>query len=282
MCDTLIETNHTYDFFVNWAKVTNNRNAFKYEVALLKSLRNSSKPTSDFEKLISRYPEVVKVIPILLACRDGIMKVLDSIEPVIQYKNYNFSKKSYNSNEIKDIVKFTEKTGLLNMLCKMESATDYLLGVEVGIDTNARKNRSGDFLEKMVEEIILKQKKQNPALIFEKQKKFSYIEDKYNLAIPSVLSNRKFDWVIINNSKAINIETNFYSGTGSKPSEIVDSYVYRGKVLSSSGWKFAWLTDGEGWKKMRNPLRNGVDNIDYTLNVNLLRKGALEKIITLR
>jgi len=54
LCDTLIETNHTYDFFVNWTKVAQNRDIFKYEVALLKSLRNSSNPVADFRKLLGR------------------------------------------------------------------------------------------------------------------------------------------------------------------------------------------------------------------------------------
>ena len=84
ICDalnnTLIQTNYTYNFFVNWTKVTKNRDAFKYEIALLKSLKNSTNPTNDFRELLAKYPEVVRVIPILLACRDGLIKVLNSIE----------------------------------------------------------------------------------------------------------------------------------------------------------------------------------------------------------
>ena len=69
LSDTLIETNYTYDFFVNWSKVTKNRDAFKYEVALLKSLKNSSKAVGDLRNLLTKYPEIIKVIPLLLACR---------------------------------------------------------------------------------------------------------------------------------------------------------------------------------------------------------------------
>ena len=282
LCDTLIETNRTYDFFVNWTKVVQNRDIFKYEVALLKSLRNSSTPITDFQKLLRRYPEVAKVIPILLACRDGIIKVLNSIEPVIQYRSFDFSKRRYDGKEIDDIVQFTQKTGLLDMLCKMESATDYLLGVEVGLDTNARKNRSGLFLEKMVKEVIADLVGRNPDFVWVEQKNFKYIESEFDVAIPPALRNRKFDHVVINKGKATNIEINFYGGTGSKPSEIVSSYINRGEVLSSTGWKFVWLTDGEGWKSMRNSLRVGVENIDYVINAYLLRKGLLEKIILAR
>lgn len=279
LCDTFIETNHTYDFFVNWTKVAQNRNTFKYEVALLRSLQKSSNPTTDFRNLLGRYPEVIKVIPILLACREGIIKVLNSIEPDIEYKIFDFSKGSYGPEEIERVVQFTQKTGLLDMLCQMESATDYLLGVEVGLDTNARKNRSGLFLEKMVKEVIQDLTYRNPNFVCVEQKNFGYIENKYNVSIPSTLRNRKFDYIVINNSKATNIEVNFFGGTGSKPGEIVSSYINRGEVLSSAGWKFVWLTDGEGWKAMRNSLHVGVEHIAYVINAYFMRKGLLEKII---
>lgn len=279
LSDTLIETNHTYDFFVNWSKVAQNRDTFKYEVALLKSLRNSSSPATDLGNLLSRYPEVVKVIPILLACRDGIIKVLNAIEPDIQYKSFNFSKNAYSAEELEDIVEFTQKTGLLDMLCQMESATDYLLGVEVGLDTNARKNRSGLFLEKMTREVIEDLVARNPNIKWVEQKNFRYVESEFNIAIPPSLRDRKFDHVVIDKGKATNIELNFYGGTGSKPGEIVSSYINRGEVLSSVGWKFVWLTDGEGWKSMQNSLRVGIEYIGYVINAHFLRKGLLEKII---
>lgn len=279
LSDTLIETNYTYDFFVNWDKANKNRDTFKYEVALLKSLKNSSNPVNDFRDLMTKYPEVIKVIPVLLACRDGIIKVLNSIETGLQYKIFNFSKRTYEAKEIADIVDFTKNTGLLDMLCKMESAIDYLLGVEVGLDTNARKNRSGTFLEKMVSEILNELSSRNKDLIIIEQKTFGYVESKYNIRIPSNLKDRKFDYAVINKNQATTIEVNFYSGTGSKPSEIVSSYSDRNRELKSAGWKFVWLTDGQGWKKMQRPFHIGIDNIDYVINAQLLRQGILKKII---
>jgi len=280
LSDTLIETNYTYEFFVNWSKVTKNRDAFKYELALMKSLKNCSNPVSDFRDLLKKYPEVIKVIPILLACRDGLLKVLNSIETGLQYQTFDFSKKKYDAKEIDDIVKFTKNTGLLNILCQMDSAIDYLLGVEVGLDTNARKNRSGLFLERMVTETLGELSARNSGLVFVEQKSFGYVEDKYNVKIPATLRNRKFDYAVINKGKATNIEVNFYSGTGSKPGEIISSYINRGEVLLSAGWKFVWLTDGIGWKNMKNPLRVGIENMDYVINSYYLRKGLLEQIIT--
>ncbi len=135
---------------------------------------------------------------------------------------------------------------------------DYLQGVEVGLDTNARKNRSGLFLEKMVIEVIIDLIARKPDIKWLEQKNFKYLETEFGISIPPPLRNRKFDHVVIRKGKATNIEVNFYGGTGSKPGEIVSSYINRGEVLSAAGWKFVWLTDGEGWKSMQNPLRTGI------------------------
>ena len=131
----------------------------------------------------------------------------------------------------------------------MDSTSDYLLGVEVGLDTNARKNRSGLFLETLVDETLRELSSRHPNLVVINQKTFGYVEEKYDIIIPPTLRDRKFDFAIINQGKATTIEVNFYSGTGSKPSEIVSSYINRGEVLAAAGWKFVWLTDGMGWKK---------------------------------
>jgi len=280
LTDTLIKTNYTYDFFVNWDKVINHTEKYKYQLALLQSMNNSKNPAKDFRELIVKYPEVIRVIPVLLACRDGLLKVLNSLENDLKYKSYDFNKSSYDNKEVDDIVHFARETRLLEMLCTMDSATDYLLGVEVGLDTNARKNRSGSFLERMVTEILKELSVKNPNLVFVEQKTFGFVERKYNIKIPVALKDRKFDYVVINRGQPTNIEVNFYSGTGSKPSEIVSSYSDRNRELKSAGWKLVWLTDGQGWKKMQSPLHVGIDNIDYVINANLLRQGLLEKIIT--
>lgn len=279
LSSTAIETNHTYDFFVNWKKVTKNRDAIKYELALLGSLRNCTNPAKSLARLINKYPEVVKAIPILLAIRDGIVKTLDSLEPSIKYRIFNFEKKKHSVSDIEQIVEFTQKTGLLNQLSNMESTNDYMLGVEVGLDSNARKNRSGQFLEIVIAEILHAIVASHPYINWIEQKKFAYIKDNYGIAIPDSLKDKKFDNVLLHRHKYINIEVNFYGGTGSKPSEIVSSYINRSESLSKAGWTFVWLTDGEGWKNMQNPLRVGIENIPYVINTALLKKGILEKIV---
>jgi len=75
------------------------------------------------------------------------------------------------------------------------------------------------------------------------------------------------------------IEVNFFSGTGSKPQEIVDSYINRQNELLENGFYFIWITDGFGWKGQKNQIRKGLELIDYPLNLHFARKGLLEKIL---
>ena len=131
----------------------------------------------------------------------------------------------------------------------------------------------------MVSEVMSDLVARHPEITWVEQKAFRHVESQHKISVPPSLRDRKFDHVLIAKGKPTNIEVNFYGGTGSKPSEIVNSYINRGEVLSSAGWTFVWLTDGEGWKSMLNPLRVGIVHIDYVVNIALLRKGFLEKIV---
>ena len=278
-CDTLVETNYTYSFFVDWEKVIKNRDTFRNELALLSSLKGLVNPREHLQALVTKYPEVVRVLPLLLAERGKILKVLHALKPEYQYIIYDFRGRNYSESEIDRIVDFCDKTGLLQVLSSMNSTVDYMTGVEVGLDSNARKNRSGNFMEDAVDEILSSILARNALITRVSQKQFKYIQTKLAIPVSDGLKERKFDEVVIVNERGINIEVNFYGGTGSKPSEIVESYISRKKELDSMGWRFVWITDGAGWRKMRNQLRRGLDNFEYVLNLGMLEKGLLEKIV---
>jgi len=152
---------------------------------------------------------------------------------------------------------------------------DFLLGVETGIDTNARKNRSGNAMESLVDPIL----NGIEEISMFKQKTFKYLKEEKNIDIPERLLNRKFDYVIIYKNKYFNMEVNYYDGQGSKPQEIVDSYTNRKNELSREKWNFIWLTDGVGWKTGTNQINNAFKDMDYVLNVEFARKGVLREIL---
>ncbi len=152
---TLLPTNRTYDFFVNWEKVKRNVDSCLMEISLLNALTkiNEEERESKLIEIITKYPEVVKVIPLIIAIREQNILVLEMGEKVF-YKEFEFKPPN---EEIEDIVEFCIKSGILNLFGEINDLYAYLLGMEVGLDSNARKNRSGKIFEQIVG-LLLKKK----------------------------------------------------------------------------------------------------------------------------
>jgi type II restriction enzyme len=77
------------------------------------------------------------------------------------------------------------------------------MGIEVGLDSNARKNRSGIFLEKLVEDILSELNIVDSNCILVKQKKFKNIKKDYGITIPTELLDSKADFLIIRDKKLL-------------------------------------------------------------------------------
>lgn len=282
--NTLVDTNRSYKFFVDWDKVKRHVDKYKIEFNILNTLIGNKQFDDDLKKILSNYPQVLSTIPILLAIREQKLTVIDDFnDKNFSIVHYDFNKKTLTNTDIDDIVEFFEKTGLKRFFLELSSKSvqDYVLGIEVGMDTNARKNRSGDAMELMLKPMIEKiasNGKNSFNILF--QKKFQYLDDNYNIHVNSSIKNRKADFIIIKNgNKVVNIEVNFYSGTGSKPQEIVDSYIERQNELKENGFEFIWITDGIGWKGQKNQLHKGFERVNYLLNLYFVRKGLLEEIL---
>jgi len=274
--DTLVYTNRTYDFFVNWKKVKENIEKYKIELNILNALIRDRNFDETFKEIIRKFPSVIKVFPILLAIRDVELEVIDLSKSLTE--KYDFSLNKPTEKDIEKFLNFFKKTGLKNFFVNMaeKSIYDYIIGVEVGLDTHARKNRSGDIMEKAIKP-FLNELDNSYKVLF--QKKFDYL-DNYRIKVSNGIKNRKADVIIIKeNKKIINIEINFYEGSGSKPQEIVDSYINRQKDLKNNGFCFIWITEGKGWAKQQNQLRKAFNEIDFILNLNFVSKGYLTKII---
>jgi len=281
---TLIDTNRGYKFFVDWKKVKGKISDFKVELNILNSLIGSSNFDDDLRKILKSYPEVLPAVPILIAVRGKSLKVIrDFLGKGADIVEYNFKKRQLTDEEIEEFVEFFDKTGLKYFFRSLsnQSVIDYVTGVEVGMDTNARKNRSGKAMELLLKPII-EQINSELGTPFEIlwQKKFVYLEKKLGIKVSSTIKNRKADFILVKNKNTVlNIEVNFYSGTGSKPQEIVDSYINRQNELRENAFKFIWITDGEGWKGQKNQIEKGFSRLDYLLNLHFVRKGLLEKIL---
>lgn len=266
-----------YGYYVDFRKIYRNIDNIKIELNILNSLIGSKNIESDFEVLIKKYPEVLKCIPLLLAVRANEIYAIDGDgEFTYQFKVPNLSIEQYKI--------FMRKTGLFDLIQNhiINNIVDYAIGVETGLDSNARKNRGGHLMENLVESFIKKSGFTRDKTYF-KEMYIHQIIEKWNINL-SAISNKgktekRFDFVIKTDSMIYGIETNFYSSGGSKLNETARSY----KTLALEadnidGFTFVWFTDGKGWTNARHNLEETFDVMEHIYNIKDMENGIIDKI----
>ena len=277
---TFTDSISNYKYYIDFETIYKNAEIYKVELNMMNSLIGSENIEKDFENLVHKYPEVLKCIPTLLAVRQTEIIVLDDDGNKFEY---NFKKMNYDVSQYKV---FMKETGLFNLLQKhlVNNLYDYVLGVECGLNSNARKNRGGHLMEDVVERFIQKAGFRKDETYF-KEMYLQDIERKWKLDM-SFISNKnqatkRFDFVIKTDKCIYGIETNFYASGGSKLNETARSY----KMLAEEsdkvvGFEFVWFTDGMGWISARNNLKETFDNMKYIYNIADMKNGIIkEKII---
>lgn len=165
---------------------------------------------------------------------------------------------------VDSVMTFLAETGLGDVLQNqnVKNLVDYVFGIETGLDTNARKNRSGHVMENTVANILA-----NAGVPFRQE-----VYSREWTAITEVLGDdeKRFDFVIETSSKVYLIEVNFYSGGGSKLNEVARSYSdIAPKINSVEGFEFVWITDGIGWKSAKkNKLQEAYGIIPSVYNLS--------------
>jgi len=278
------ETINSWDFFVAWEKVMSKVGSIEIVLNILNYLIGKENIIEEFKLLLSQYPEITEVLPILLALREKNIKILDPIDSnIFNYKEYRFKKKKkYSPGEIDLLAEFAVKTGLLAMFEQknIKSVVDYVIGVEVGLDTNARKNRSGAAME-MITELFVKKICTTNNYRYLSQATSSKIKTSFGYNVTVDKSERSFDFAIDNGNKLYLIETNYYGGGGSKLKSVAGEFTSLFNFIKKETpqYGFIWITDGKGWETTKKPLREAFDKVDYILNLDMVQKGILEDII---
>ena len=268
-----------YKYYIDFEKVHANVDEIKVELNILNSLVGSQDIEADFEKLVMRFPDVLRCIPILLAvrsseiyCQDengGVLYHFDAQHPPMDCEAYRY---------------FMRATGLFDLLQRriISNLVDYVTGVETGLDSNGRKSRGGHLMEDLVESFLVK-----AGLV----KGVSYFKEMYIHQISqmwgidlSAISNggkaeKRFDFVIKTPTMIYGIEVNFYSSNGSKLNETARSY----KTLALEadtidGFTFVWFTDGKGWTSARNNLEETFDVMHHIYNIKDLEDGVIANV----
>ena len=267
----------TYEYYTDFSKVYKNIDKIKVELNILNSLIGSKNIEQDFDNLFNKYPEIRKCLPLLIAVREKEIKVVDDGEKL----EYNFT----NINDIDLLKKFMLKTGLFDLISNhlVNNIVDYVTGVEVGLDSNGRKNRGGHLMENLVQQYIEKAGFIKGQTYF-KEMYLKDIEQKWNIDLSS-LSNlgkvaKRFDFVVKTNNCIYAFETNFYASNGSKLNETARSYKMLAEESKSiKGFAFVWVTDGFGWKSAKNNLEETFDSMENIYNLNELSQGKLKELL---
>lgn len=254
----LRETNATLDFYCDFPKIAKNVADIEISLNTLNYLIGKDDLRTAVEALWNRDKRVFDIMDILIATRKKDNK---------KYIDNDGSMHSVHSlfDSVDGVMKFLEETGLDKVLKNKEikDLVDYVFGVETGLDTNARKNRSGDITETIVARIF-----DNANIPYDKQ-----VSSKEFPEISQVLGadQKVFDFVIQTEEKIYLIEVNFYSGRGSKLNEVARSYTdVAPKVNSVPGYEFVWITDGEGWASAKNKLEEAFATIPSIYNLSTI------------
>lgn len=274
----LKDTIRTYDFFVAWDKVMGNVSRVEVSLNILNTLIGKDNIATRLKQLIKEYPEVVPVIPLLIAVRGKSIKVSE-IDGDIWY---SFVKKTvYTQEEIEQIAFFADKSGLLKFISdkSVKNLVDYCIGVEVGLDTNARKNRSGTAMENLIE-VYVKAICEKHKYRYLAQATASKIKQEFGKEVSTDKADRHFDFAIDTGNMLYLSEVNYYGGGGSKLKSVAGEFSNLFGLVKNDTTGFIWITDGEGWLTAKRPLSETFHATDYVMNINMIEQGLMEEIVT--
>jgi hypothetical protein len=267
----------TWSYFVNWKKVFVNSSELEITLNKLNYLLGKENLKKEFKKLYGSNPDIVKALPVLLAVRENKLEVFDKVT-----KNSEFFDFTGIENDSDKYYEFLEKSGLARLFQKdgIKNLVDYVMGVEVGLDSNGRKNRGGSLMEEIVESFIKELCDKN-GFEYLAQARSTEIKSKWNVDVKVDKSERSFDFAVFNpkNSKVKLFEVNFYNGGGSKLKAVCGEFKSLYTELKTQDIDFIWITDGLGWFTTKRPLEETYNHNEYVFNLNMLEAGILDKLV---
>ena len=264
-----------YGYYTDFKQAYLNAECLKIEINILNSLVGSENIEADFREILAKYPECLKAIPILLAVRKNEIHCTDEKFGSITYR---FDEKT---QTVEQYTYFMRQTGLFDLLQHriVSNLYDYVTGVEIGLDSNGRKNRGGHQMEELTEHYLKK-----AGVKYYKEMDLTEVEHKYHIDLSVIsskgISTKRWDFIVKTPNCIYAIETNFYASGGSKLNETARSY----KMLAEEAkhiknFKFIWITDGGGWKHSRRNLEETFNVLEDLYNIADMENRILEIVL---
>lgn len=263
----------SYDYYIDFARVVENAKQWKTELHMLNSLIGVADIETEFRALYEKYPQILKAIPILLAKREAEIYARDEQGGGL----YRFDTPT---QTIDEYCVFMRKTGLFELISKhlINNLYDYVVGVETGLNANARKNRGGHQMEDLVEGFL-----RRAGVDCHKEVTTKELAAKFGIDLPTLTNAgktiKRFDFVVKTANCLYAIETNFYASSGSKLNETARSYKMLAlEAKNVPNFKFVWITDGLGWQSARQNLRETFDVLSTIYNIKELEDGIAKTL----
>lgn len=285
LVSTFSDAVRTWDYFVNWDKVFRNSRELEVQLGIWNYLLGKEDFDNEFRYLVAKYPEIVMAIPSLIV-RDGANSkhyqvLMDSNSGTREIRTFDFTKPAISSEAVDQALLFVKESGLQRIFLKdgVKNLFDYLLGVEAGVDSNGRKNRSGTGMENLIEEQVEELVGRNHGWKYLPRVSQHQLQSQWGISSVTGEATRVFDFAILADTKLILLEVNIYGGGGSKLKSVAGEFVTLNQNLKGTGATLVWITDGLGWRTTKKALRDSFNSMDYVFNLNLLSQGALAQVI---
>ena len=254
----LAETNATLNFYTDFSKIRENVRSIEIKLNTLNYLIGKTDFDAAVKELWDNDNRVFSVLDILIATRKKQRKkYLDDMgKPHLVHELLN----SY-----KGVLKFLKETGVADVLQNkdVKNLVDYVFGVEAGLDTHARKNRSGDITELLLHRIL------SANGIEHRMEVSSHEFPKLQEALGT--DEKWFDFMIKTKRCTYLIEVNYYNEGGSKLNEITRAYRELSPIVNKvDGFEFVWVTDGRGLNSAKNKIEEAYNGIDRMYNFESL------------
>ena len=250
----LSETNATLGYFTDFAKIRSNVKKIAIKLNQLNYLIGKTDLKEAINDLYQENPKVFEILDILIAIRKNKKaKNFNNQGEIVALDSYFYSPDK--------IFEYIQETGLAEVFQNKDvnNLVDYVFGIEVGLDTNARKNRGGD---NMANAVALLFNSEN--LLFESEVSSTLFPEITSLGVDV----KRFDFVIKTSQKTYFIETNYYNSGGSKLNEVARAYSdVAPKINQYPNYEFVWITDGQGWLTAKNKLEAAFNIIPCVYNL---------------
>ena len=269
---------NSWNYYVNYSTAYKNTAKVKRQLALLNTLKGVQNIEDEFRDLVREYPECIKAIPLLLAVREDTIAITENDRRL----DFNFNNMNY---DVELYVEFMRKTGIFELLQShvIGDLLDVGLGINIGLDSNARKNRGGDQMEDLVE-FFIKEAGFKKDITYFKEMYLHDVEKKWGYDLSTIsadgIAKKRFDFVVKpEGSRDVYIcECNCYSSGGSKLNETARSF--KTISLEADGIEnvhFVWFTDGAGWQKAKGNLNETFLIQKDLYNIADLKNGIIKR-----